>query len=72
MAGHRSDELVALDRIDPERIDGSHGGRSRDVAQESDLTEEVTRPELPRRAVVELHRGRAGGYGIEVAPRLAA
>ena len=70
VARHGGDEVLPLDGVDPERLDGSHGRRARDVAQQRDLAEEVARPELARRAVVELHRRCSGCDRVEVVARL--
>ena len=61
-----------FDCEEPQRLEGAYRRRSRDVAQQRDLTEEVAGPELPGRAVVELHDGLAGGDGVEVVADLAA
>ena len=72
VACHGGEELVPLHREEVQRLEGAYRRRSRDVAQQRDLTEEVAGPELPGRAVVELHDGLAAGDGVEVVADLAA
>ena len=72
MPGYGSDELVPLDRVDPEWLEGSHGRRTRDLAEKGDLPEGVTLPELPSRTVLELNSSLSGGYRVEVVAGLAA
>ena len=72
MARHGCEELVPLDREQLERLERPHRGATRDVAQKGDLAEELPWPELPGRAVVEVHDGFPTRDRVEVVTRLAA
>src|SRR5436309_5907192 len=54
VAGHRRDEVVPFDRVERQVGRRAHGRRTRDVAQERDLAEEVSAAETPGLAAVDL------------------
>ena len=72
MAGDCREELVPLEREEPQGLQRSYGCRPGNVAQECDLTEGVAGAELSDRAVLQLHRSLPGGNRIEVVADLAA
>src|SRR5437764_1147595 len=69
--GHDADEVVPLDRVEAQIVDRSDGCRSRNVAQERDLAEEVAGAEGARLRAVEVHPRGAGLDRVEAVAVLA-
>src|SRR6266446_539812 len=55
--GDRGDEVVALDRVEPQAVERADGRGARHVAEQRDLAEELARPELVRLGAVDRHAG---------------
>ena len=65
MAGDDGDEQLPVEGPQLQRLECAHGRRSRHVAQQRDLTEEATRPELADLGAVRLDHRTTGVDDVE-------